>query len=214
MADFDALQRVWLMDWFCHVVHYNAELRALRRDSFVPCDYPDLFVISSWPLQAPSRVMLRQTSSIPQGVPDANFVEAGKNMVGLQAQGGGDGSFLSINPRNADMHWFAGQLQDWERFIPLTKPMMDAFSIFIDHALGEVKVNGEKVEGVSWPDVAINIGNFFWLGSHKVALSRNLEKLAEIGQIPPGKSATVYLLSPESDQLKVTVTRSNVELED
>ncbi|MCX5619425.1 MULTISPECIES: hypothetical protein [Bombella] len=213
MPDFDALQRVWLMDWFGHVLNYDADRKDLRRQFLTPCEYPDLFMISSWPVQTPSRVMLRRTSSIPQGLPEAQFVEAGKHIVGLQTQGAA-GTFLSINPSNEDTHWYAGYLLDWERFIPLTKPMMDAFSIFIDGSFAELKINGKPVSGLTWPDVAHNIGNYFWLGEHKVALSRNLEKLAEIGEIPPGKSVDVLLLSPESDQIKLTVTRSDVPLED
>lgn len=204
------LQRVWLMDWFGQLITQPAENAGLIREGFIPGDYPDTFLVSSWPMKLPTKMSFRHTASLAQGLPDAEIIEAGESLVALEDQD--SGNFFSINPRTQDTHWNAGSLNDWERFIPLTKEMLDGLSILQDHSFGEVKMGGHPAPTLRWPSVAENVGNFAWLGGFSFSITRNLSKLKEIGSTPAGKSVEVVLASPHGDVARVTVVRSEKEL--
>ncbi|CDG33611.1 hypothetical protein CO583_00195 [Parasaccharibacter sp. TMW2.1882] len=204
------LQRLWVMDWFGHVIDQPSEGGPLIRDYLSPGAYPDTFVLSSWPLKTPARVMFRHTSSVAQNLPDAQFVAAGENLVALEDQD--SGTFFSINPRNNDTHWNSPAVYDWERFILLTKEMLDGFAVLQDRSYGEVQMSGHPVPALVWPSVAENIGNFAWLGGFAFSITRNLENLAKIGATAPGKSVDVTLVSPHGDIAKLSIVRSEKEL--
>lgn len=202
----DRLQRLWIMDWFGHIISQPTQGGMLQRHYMHPGDYPDTFVLGSWPVKTPSRVTFRHTSSIAEGLPDAEFVEAGENLVALEDQD--TGTYFSIDPRNNDTHWNSVAMYDWERFIPLTNGMMDGLSVLLDHAYGDVKMSGHPAPTLMWPSVAENVGNFAWLGGFAFSISRNLQNLEKIGQTPAGASVEVTLVSNFGDVARLTIVRT------
>ncbi|MBA5724725.1 hypothetical protein [Bombella favorum] len=204
------LQRLWVMDWFGHVIEQPSEDGPLIRSYLSPGSYPDTFVLASWPFKTPTRVMFRHTSSVAHNLPDAQFVDAGANLVALEDQD--SGTYFSINPRNQDTHWNSPAVYDWERFILLTKEMLDGLSVLQDHSYGEVEMNGQPVPTLTWPSVVENIGNFAWLGGFAFSITRNLENLAKIGATAPGASVEVTLVSSHGDVAELVIVRSEKEL--
>ncbi|MXV44688.1 hypothetical protein GS501_06480 [Saccharibacter sp. 17.LH.SD] len=200
------LQRLWIMDWFGHLIEQPTEDGALVRTYFTPGNYPDTFILAAWPLKPPARVMFRHAASVAQNLPDAQFVEAGDHVVALQDQD--NGNYLSINPRSRDTHWNAEHLNDWERFIPVPKEAMDGLSVLQDHSYGKVEMNGHSAPALVWPSVAENVGNFAWIGGFAFSITRNLQNLIRIGSAPAGKAVEVALVSNQGDSAKLSVVRS------
>lgn len=204
------LQRVWLMDWFGQLISQPSDNADLIREGFTPGDYPDTFLVSSWPLKLPMKMSLRHTASLAQGLPDAQIVAAGDSLVGLEDQD--SGNFFSINPRTQDTHWNSGALNDWERFIPVNKEVLDGLSVLQDHSFGEVKMGDHPAPALRWPSVAENVGNFAWLGGFSFSITRSLKQLEIIGKAHPGEAIEVSLASPYGDVAKLTIVRSEKEL--
>ncbi|MCX5615987.1 hypothetical protein NQF87_03205 [Bombella sp. TMW 2.2559] len=199
-------QRLWIMDWFGHIITQPKEGDALQRHQLRAGDYPDTYIMEEWPLKLPASVVFQYASSRAKGLPDVSVVEAGESVFGFVDKD--TGTFFSIDPRNHDTHWNSVELYDWERFILLTKEMLDGIFLLQDRSYGEVKMNGVPAPVLVWPSVAENVGNFAWLGGFAFSISRNLRNFAKIGQAPVGSSVEVALVSSFGDVARLVINRS------
>lgn len=204
MSDSVSLTRLWLIDWFGHIIDHDPIRDELIRRPFTPNEYPDLFALAPVPLSLPSTAVLRKRSSLPRSLPDIEMVDAGDNLIGLRVKD--RETWFSINPRNELTHFNAASLMGWEKLTPMTFEMLNGLSALIDRSVATViNAKGQECDAADFRPEGDNV---VVLNGFQFTMGRNADQLRTIGELAPGKEVRVSLKGWEGDtQQTFTIKR-------
>ncbi|QHI96265.1 hypothetical protein GT348_08545 [Aristophania vespae] len=187
MQDASTLTRLWLIDWFGHIIGHDPIRDELIRQPFTSGEYPDLFLLASVPLQLPATAVLRKRSSLPRSLPELEMVDAKNNLIGLRVKD--RDTWFSVNPRNELTHFNSAALMGWEMFAPLTLEMLNGLSALIDRKVATVSdSSGQEVAPLTFKPEGDNIAR---LGDFSFMIGQNLNVLRTIGEMSPDSTLKV-----------------------
>lgn len=199
-----SLTRLWLIDWFGHIIDHDPIRDSLIRRPFMPNEYPDLFALAPVPLNLPSTAVLRKRSSLPRSLPHLEMVDAGDNLIGLRVKD--RDTWFSVNPRNELTHFNAASLLGWEKFTPMTFEMLNGLSALVDRNIATVLNN--KREECKAADFYPQGDNVVVLDDFQFMLGRNIDQLHKIGELTPEKEIHITLTGrDEGTKQSFTVKR-------
>lgn len=204
MSATPTLTRLWLIDWYGHIIDHDPIRDELIRRPFTGGEYPDLFALASVPLRLPAPAVLRKRSSLPRSLPDLEMVDAGDNRIGLRDKE--RNTWFSINPRNELTHFNAAALMGWEKLTPLTLEMLNGLSALIDRKLATVTDSKNQEVGPLTFYSQGDGGQLVALGDFNFRINENLNVLRTIGEMSTDSTLKVTFKSAEVTAAPATFT--------